>query len=158
MISGAVLPMQSFPGDVCGLRVSQLVCFHQWLRLSSCLCVCSVLNGTMCAITKHFKDPSSHLDHTLIKSNDHDHPNHPPWSDTWCASPWSCSPWTWARPTWRTRCPRGSSSGTPGALSAQKVTNSLIVGYQKLFPLQWVEDWRKTSMGAFTTTFSCEAI
>ena len=75
MISGAVLPMQSFPGDVCGLRVSQLVCFDQWLRLSSCLCVCSVFNWTMCAITKHFKDPLSHLDRILINSDDHDHPD-----------------------------------------------------------------------------------
>ena len=78
MISGAVLPMQSFPGDVCGLRVSRLVCFDQWLRLSPCHCVCSVFNGTMYAITEHLKDPLSHLDYILIKYDDHVHPDHPP--------------------------------------------------------------------------------
>ena len=46
---------------------------------------------------------------------------------------------------------------TRGAVGAEG-DKSLIVGYKLLFPLQWVEGWRKTSTEAFTTTFSCEAI
>ena len=131
MISGAVLPMQSFPGDVCGLRVSQLICIDQWwLRLSSCLSVC------MFCVQRDYMCNHKTFQRSIITSWPHLNQiwwSRSSWSDTWCASPWSCFPWTWARPTWRTRCPRGSSSGTPGALSAQKVTKQDLLVMKNFF-------------------------
>ena len=137
MISGAVLPMQSFPGDVCGLRVSQLVCFDQWLRLSSCLCVCSVFNWTMCAITKHFKDPLLHLDRILIKSDVHVHPNHPPRSSTliryvMCFSLILLSVDLSSPHVKNKMSKREFIRNTRGAVGAEG-DKSLFVGYQKVF-------------------------
>ena len=47
---------------------------------------------------------------------------------------------------------------TRGAVGAEGDKASFFGYEKKTFSLQWVEDWRKTSTEAFTTTFSCEAI
>ena len=47
---------------------------------------------------------------------------------------------------------------TRGAVGAEGDKTSFVGYKKKTSSLQWVEDWRKTSTEAFTTTFSCEAI
>ena len=91
---GSILPVQSFPGHVRWLCVSRMDCRE---HLSSSMVMMVAFHPTRCPSDLNLS------------------------SDTWCASPWFSSLSTWARPTSRTRCPRGSSSGTQEALLVPKV-------------------------------------